>query len=100
MGISPPLKQDVTRSLRELAQQLRVDSGRCSAAASSGYPTSSMSAADLMAGLRARHLRYAFTEPDGPGHHPLIFPKGHPSPPYYPMPPAVGAIGEQEFLSY
>jgi transketolase len=33
----------------ELARQLRVDSARASAAASCGLPTSSMSAADLMA---------------------------------------------------
>ena len=36
---------------RELGQQLRVDSVRVSAAAGSGHPTSSMSAADLMAVL-------------------------------------------------
>ena len=37
--------------LHELAQQLRVDSVRAAAAAGSGHPTSSMSAADLMAVL-------------------------------------------------
>ena len=36
---------------RELGQQLRVDSVRASAAAGSGHPTSSMSAADLLAVL-------------------------------------------------
>ena len=35
----------------QLAQQLRVDSIRCTTAAGSGHPTSSMSAADLMAVL-------------------------------------------------
>ena len=38
----------------ELGQQLRVDSVRSSAAAGSGHPTSSMSAADLMAVLHRR----------------------------------------------
>ena len=38
---------------RELAQQLRVDSIRSTTAAGSGHPTSSMSAADLMAVLLA-----------------------------------------------
>ena len=33
---------------KELAAQLRVDSIRCTTAAGSGHPTSSMSAADLM----------------------------------------------------
>ena len=42
---------------RELGQQLRVDSIRSSSAAGSGHPTSSMSAADLMAVLFANHLQ-------------------------------------------
>ena len=45
---------------RELGQQLRVDSIRASDAAGSGHPTSSMSAADLVAVLLARHLHYDF----------------------------------------
>ena len=100
MSTSSALEQGVTRSLHELAQQLRVDSVRCSAAASSGHPTSSMSAADLMAVLLARYLRYDFTRPDAPGNDHLIFSKGHASPLYYSMLRAVGAIGEEEFLSY
>jgi transketolase len=93
-------EQDVTRSLHELAQQLRVDSVRCSAAASSGHPTSSLSAADLMAVLLARHLRYDFSRPDAPGNDHLIFSKGHASPLYYAMLRAAGAIGERELLTY
>jgi transketolase len=100
MSTSPVLGQGVTRSLHELAQQLRVDSVRCAAAASAGHPTSSMSAADLMAVLLARYLRYDFTRPDAPGNDHLIFSKGHASPLYYSMLRAVGAIGEEEFLSY
>ena len=42
--------------LAELAAQLRVDSVRAAAEAGSGHPTSSMSAADLMAVLFACHL--------------------------------------------
>jgi transketolase len=100
MSTSFLLEQGVTRSLHEVAQQLRVDSVRCSAVASSGHPTSSMSAADLMAVLLARYLRYDFTDPDAPGNDHLIFSKGHASPLYYSMLRAVGAIGEAEFLSY
>jgi transketolase len=43
-----------SEQLHELAQQLRVDSVRAAAAANSGHPTSSMSAADQMATLLAR----------------------------------------------
>ena len=93
-------EQDVTRSLHELAQQLRVDSVRCSAAASSGHPTSSLSAADLMAVLLARYLRYDFSRPQAPGNDHLIFSKGHASPLYYAMLRAAGAIGERELLTY
>jgi transketolase len=94
------LEEDVTRSLHEVAQQLRVDSVRCTAAAASGHPTSSLSAADLMAVLLARHLRYDFTRPDAPGNDHLIFSKGHASSLYYAMLRAVGAIGERELLTY
>src|ERR1700761_1606588 len=94
------LEQGVTRSLQEVAGQLRVDSVRCSAAASSGHPTSSLSAADLMAVLLARHLRYDFSAPDAPGNDHLIFSKGHASPLYYAMLRAADAIGERELLTY
>ena len=100
MGTSYVLEQDVIHDLRQIAQQLRVDSVRCSAAASSGHPTSSMSAADLMAVLLARHLRYDFSDPEAPGNDHLIFSKGHASPLLYAMLRAADAIGEEELLSY
>ncbi len=62
--------------VRELAQQLRVDSIRCSTAAGSGHPTSSMSAADVMAVLQGRYLRYDWQRPDNPANDHLIFSKG------------------------
>src|SRR5438105_2185507 len=43
---------------RQVGQQLRIDSIRCSTAAGSGHPTSSMSAADLIAVLITRYLQY------------------------------------------
>ena len=55
------------KQLRDLGQQLRVDAVHAAAAAGSGHPTSSMSAADLMAVLLAEHLRYDFTMPGHPG---------------------------------
>ena len=50
----------------ELAQQLRVDSIRCTTKAGSGHPTSSMSAADLMAVLLSKYLHYDFDQPTKP----------------------------------
>ncbi len=86
--------------LRELAQQFRVDAIRLTARAGSGHPTSSMSAAELMAVLLARHLRYDFRRPDHPANDELIFSKGHASPLLYAMFRAVGVIDEEEFLTY
>jgi transketolase len=76
---------------RELGQQLRVDSVRASAAAGSGHPTSSMSAADLIAVLIDGHLR-------ADDH--LIFSKGHASPLYYSMLKATGGIDDDELLTF
>jgi transketolase len=85
---------------RELGQQLRVDSVRSSSAAGSGHPTSSMSAADLMAVLAAKHLRYDFERPDDPRNDHLIFSKGHASPLLYALYRAVGAISDEELLTF
>jgi transketolase len=85
---------------RELGQQLRVDSVRTSAAAGSGHPTSSMSAADLMAVLLDGHLRLDYANPDNPANDHLIFSKGHASPLYYAILKAAGAIQDEELLTF
>ncbi len=89
-----------TGQLQELAQQLRVDSIRASGAAGSGHPTSSMSAADLMAVLMSKYLRYDFDDPDNPTNDHLIFSKGHASPLLYSMYKAAGVISDEELLSF
>ena len=83
-----------------LAQQLRVDSIRSSTAAGSGHPTSSMSAADLMAVLLARHLRYDWDQPKQATNDHLIFSKGHASPLVYAMFKAVGVVSDEEMLTF
>jgi transketolase len=100
MNHSALLDGTSTGRLQDLGQQLRVDSVRASAAANSGHPTSSMSAADLMAVLLARHFRYDFTDPHAAGNDHLIFSKGHASPLLYAMYRAAGAISDNELLSY
>jgi len=86
--------------LNEVAQQLRVDAIRMSGRASSGHPTSSMSAAELMAVLVANHLRYDFDAPDNPANDHLIFSKGHASPLLYAIYKVVGAVTADELESY
>jgi transketolase len=85
---------------RELGQQFRVDSVRCAAAAKSGHPTSGMSAADLMAVLVAKYLRYDFDEPKRPTNDRLIFSKGHASTLLYAILRAAGAISVDDLESY
>src|SRR6202140_3422634 len=82
-----------------LAQQLRVDSIRFTTAAGSGHPTSSMSAADMMAVLMTNYLRYDFDNPKLPNNDHLIFSKGHASPLLYSMYKAAGAITDEELLT-
>ncbi|MET8228417.1 transketolase [Streptomyces sp. NPDC005301] len=89
-----------TRQLAELGQQLRVDSVRASAAAGSGHPTSSMSAADLMAVLLAKHLHYDFERPQHPGNDRFVLSKGHASPLLYSAYKAAGAINDTELLTF
>jgi transketolase len=85
---------------RELGQQLRVDSVRATAAAGSGHPTSSMSAADLLAVLLDGHLKLDYAHPHNPANDHLIFSKGHASPLYYAVLKAAGAIDDAELLTF
>lgn len=90
---------DVTTIRKDLAAQLRIDSIRCTTAAGSGHPTSSMSAADLMAVLMTGYLRYDWTQPQHPNNDRLIFSKGHACPVLYAMYKAAGAITDTELMS-
>ncbi len=83
----------------ELTTQLRADSIRCTTAAGSGHPTSSMSAADVMAVLLADHLHYDFNDPHNVANDRLIFSKGHASPLLYSMYKAAGVINDEELLT-
>src|ERR1700755_40434 len=85
---------------RELGQQLRVDSIRAANVTKPGHPASSLSAADLMAVLLAKYLRYDFDEPDNPANDHLVFSKGHASPLLYSLYKAAGAIDDEELLSF
>src|SRR3954469_18921053 len=90
---------DQLTTWKELAAQLRVDSIRCTTAAGSGHPTSAMSAADLMAVLLAKYLRFDWTNPRSLTNDRLIFSKGHACPLLYSMFKAAGVISDQELLS-
>src|SRR5579875_2164627 len=91
------LAQDL-QAASDLARQLRVDSIRCSTAAGSGHPTSSLSAADLVAVLATRHLRYDWEHPQRPTNDHLVFSKRHASPLLYSLYRAVGVIDEDALI--
>jgi transketolase len=95
-GLTNDVSLDV---VADLAAQLRVDSIRSSTSAGSGHPTSSMSAADLLATLVTRHLRYDWDDPHSPLNDHLIFSKGHASPLLYSVFKAVGVVSEDELLN-
>jgi transketolase len=90
---------DQLHEWKELAAQLRIDSIRCTTAAGSGHPTSSMSEADLMAVLLSKYLRYDWAEPHNPNNDRLIFSKGHACPVLYSIYKAAGAITDKELLT-
>src|SRR5829696_692455 len=83
-----------------LAQQLRVDSIRSSSGAGSGHPTSSMSAADLLAVLVSKFFIYDSDNPENPNNDHLIFSKGHASPLLYSVYKAAGAISDEELMTF
>jgi transketolase len=100
--VTQQINQDTvgTEQWHALAQQLRVDSIRSSSGAGSGHPTSSMSAADLLAVLMSKYLRYDFDDPENPNNDHLIFSKGHASPLLYSVFKAAGAISDEELMTF
>lgn len=59
-----------------------------------------MSAADLVAVLASRHLRYDPKNPNHPGADHLVFSKGHASPLFYALLKSIGAVDDDELLSF
>ncbi len=83
----------------DLAAQIAVDSIRCTTAAGSGHPTSSMSCAHLLAVLYADHLRTDVGDPKYLGNDRFVMSKGHAAPALYAVLKAVGAIDDEQLLS-
>ncbi len=84
----------------ELAAQFCVDGIRASTEAGSGHPTSSMSAAHLLAVLYADHLRYDVGDPKGRSNDRFVLSKGHASPLMYAVLKAIGAIDDAQLMSF
>jgi transketolase len=93
------MDEDRTTLWNDLAAQLAVDSIRCTTAAGSGHPTSSMSSAHLLAVLFADHLRTDVADPKDLANDRFVMSKGHASPLLYSVLKAIGAISDAELLS-
>jgi transketolase len=101
---STPTAQTIDRNdlsaIAGVAQQIRIDGIRASTHAGSGHPTSSMSAADLIAVLAAKHLQYDWDRPHLASNDHLIFSKGHASPLLYALYKACGVVNDEELMTY
>jgi transketolase len=89
-----------TDLVEAICRQLRVDILRSSTRAGSGHPTSSLSAVELVAVLAVAHLRYDVQQPHHLANDRLVLSKGHATPLLYALLRAMGAIDEEELLSY
>jgi transketolase len=90
---------DDTQRWNELAAQIAVDSIRATTAAGSGHPTSSMSAAHLLAVLFADHLWFDVKAPEYRGNDRFVLSKGHAAPGLYATLKAIGAFDDDVLLS-
>lgn len=87
-------------NLSLLAKLIRYWILKSTTAAGSGHPTSSLSAADLMAGLMfGGEFHFDVKNPGNPNNDCLIFSKGHASPLFYALWAASGAVSEQELMT-
>lgn len=88
-------------NLEKLARLVRYYILRCTTAAGSGHPTSSLSATDLLVTLMfgGDYFRADLDDPDHVNNDRLIFSKGHASPLFYSLYAAAGKVSEDELLT-
>ena len=91
-------KEASVETLAGIANQLRIHSINATTAAGSGHPTSSMSAADLVAALFFGHMRYFPNDPKHYNNDRFILSKGHAAPVLYAAWAENGLIPVNELL--
>ncbi|BAU49760.1 transaldolase [Sulfurifustis variabilis] len=87
-------RRDVARPLEQMAQKLRRTIIRMTTEAGSGHPTSSMSAAEIMATLFFHELRWDPTAPEARNVDHFVLSKGHAAPALWAVLYEAGAIAE------
>jgi transketolase len=85
-------------ALRNIANQLRIDSILSTTEAGSGHPTSCMSAAEIMAALFFAEMRYDLKDPQNPDNDRFILSKGHAAPVLYAAWAEAGLFPRAELL--
>ncbi|HXE30665.1 MAG TPA: transketolase [Terriglobales bacterium] len=86
-------------ALHNIATQLRIDSIEATTAAGSGHPTSSMSAADVMATLFFSVMRLDPSQPASPANDRFVLSKGHAAPVLYSVWAELGLFPREHLLT-
>lgn len=94
-----PYSQELLASLHNIATQLRIDSIRATTAAGSGHPTSSMSAAEIMACLFFAVMTFDPQDPANPANDKFVLSKGHAAPVLYSTWAELGYISREHLLT-
>lgn len=94
-----PYSQDLLDGLHNVATQLRIDSIRATTAAGSGHPTSSMSAAEIMACLFFSVMNFDTQDPANPANDKFVLSKGHAAPVLYSTWAELGYIKREHLLT-
>lgn len=92
-------RQALIPALHNVATQLRIDSIQSTTAAGSGHPTSSMSAAEIMAALFFSVMRLDPKDPAKPENDKFILSKGHAAPVLYAVWAELGYIPREHLLT-
>jgi transketolase len=86
-------------ALRNIATRLRIDSVRSTTEAGSGHPSSSCSAAELVAALFFSEMRYDPRDPKNPDNDRFVLSKGHAAPVLYAAWAEAGIISRDDVLN-
>ncbi len=92
------MNEERIEQLRAIANQLRIHSIAATTRAGSGHPSSSASAADLVAALFFGHMRFDPKNPKHPNNDRFILSKGHAAPLLWAVYTELGVLPESELM--
>jgi transketolase len=87
-----------TAALKDMANQLRIDSIESTTAAGSGHPTSCCSMAELMSVLFFDEMKYHVSQPRHPDNDRFVLSKGHAAPILYAAWAEAGLMPRSEIM--